>query len=356
MKLDRTLCALTIICLVLGGGAVRAATSGEQLAQDAGRSLIGTRAPRLVLKTIDGETIDLGHLYGKQAVYLKFWATWCVPCRQQMPHFEHIYETAGPDLAVIAINTGFNDSIDEVRAYRRQLGIAMPIVLDDGRLGGAFNLRVTPQHIVIGRDGRIHYVGHLADAHLDAALVAARAPSGAGAPDAGAAVAGAPAGTSPQASAAVRHYGVGDRLPQQSPRTVDGRRFQFRDPADPRRIVLVFLSPWCESYLATTRPAVSANCRRMREQVSELAGESSARWLGIASGLWATPEDLRDYRSNYSVGIPLSLDESGALFRAFNVNEVPAALIADGNGRILRTIAGDDVERPAALRTAIEAP
>ena len=149
-------------------------TSGEQLAQEAGRSLVGTVAPRLLVKTIDGATIDLGQLYGKQAVYLKFWATWCVPCRQQMPHFEHTYETAGPDLAVIAINTGFNDSVEEVLKYRQKLGITMPIVLDDGQVGAAFHLRVTPQHIVIGRDGRIQYVGHLADATLDAALLAAR--------------------------------------------------------------------------------------------------------------------------------------------------------------------------------------
>jgi thiol-disulfide isomerase/thioredoxin len=49
-----------------------------------------------VLHTIDGETIDLGRLYGKQADYLKLWATWRGPCMQQMPHFEHAYETAGP--------------------------------------------------------------------------------------------------------------------------------------------------------------------------------------------------------------------------------------------------------------------
>ena len=339
---------VSIIGLAVASGAVGAATSGEQLAQSAGRPLIGAQAPRLVLKTIDGATIDLGRLYGKQAVYLKFWATWCVPCRQQMPHFEHTYETAGPDLAVIAVNTGFNDSIDNVRAYRRQLGITMPIVLDDGQVGGAFNLRVTPQHIVIGRDGRIRYVGHLADARLDAALVVARAPPAA----AGAANAAAPA----TASAERRHYAVGDHLPEQSPPTLDGRRFRFRDPADPRRIVLVFLSPWCESYLATTRPAVSANCRRMREQVSELADVRGVRWLGIASGLWATRDDLRDYRSKYGVHIPLSLDESGALFRAFNVTELPAALVADGGGRIVQKINGSDVATPAALRTAIDAP
>src|SRR5882757_316595 len=157
------------------GGEAQAATSGQQLAESAGRSLIGKPAPRLVVTTIDGETIDLGRLYGKQAVYLKFWATWCVPCREQMPHFERTYETAGTDLAVIAVNTGFNDPIGDVRTYRKQLGIKMPIVIDDGTLGTALNLRVTPQHVVIGRDGRIQYVGHLANDRLDAAIQAARA-------------------------------------------------------------------------------------------------------------------------------------------------------------------------------------
>ena len=95
---------------------------------------------------------------------------------------------------------------------------------------------------------------------------------------------------------------------------------------------MVFLSPWCESYLATTRPAASANCRRMREEVTAVAGELGARWLGVASGLWATPPDLREYRLKYHVNIPLALDESGALFRAFNVNEVPVVLVADGSG------------------------
>jgi peroxiredoxin len=322
-------------------------TSGQQLAEGAGRPLMGAMAPRLTLRTIDGQTIDLGQLYGRQAVYLKFWATWCVPCREQMPHFEHVYETAGPDLAVIAINSGFNDTVGDVRAYRQKLGITMPIVLDDGQAGAAFNLRVTPQHVVIGRDGRILYVGHLADARLDAALVAARAaPAG---PVSGAA-------GEPNIPLAIVRYKVGDRLPQRSPLTIDGAAFPLRAPGTTGHTVLVFLSPWCESYLATTRPEISANCRRMREQVAALASAPGARWLGIASGLWVTPDDLRQYRTKYGVGIPLALDESGALFRSFDVNQVPTALIADARGRIVRRIEGSDLEEPAAMRIAIQSP
>ncbi len=54
--------------------------------------------------------------------------------------------------------------------------------------------------------------------------------------------------------------------------------------------------------------------------------------------------------------MPLSLDESGALFRAFGVTEVPAALIADERGRIVRIIGGQQIEAPSALRTAINSP
>ena len=354
MTLRAVLMSLVLVAIAWGGAETQAATTGQQLAESAGSSLIGKPAPRLALTTIDGDTIDLGRLYGKQAVYLKFWATWCVPCREQMPHFERTYETAGTDLAVIAVNTGFNDPIGDVRDYRRKMGLTMPIVVDDGRLAAALHLRVTPQHIVIGRDGRIQYVGHLADARLDAALQAAR-------------TAAAPAGTGDSAAAQAApaivraesaHLAVGSQLPSDAAKTIDGHRFHFLDAHDPRNTVLVFLSPWCESYLETTRPAASANCRRIREEVTAVAGERgagerSARWLGVASGLWATPPDLREYRLKYHVNIPLTLDDSGALFRAFNVNEVPVVLVADASGRIVRRIEAADLATPAALKEAI---
>ena len=348
MNARRRLAASLIIAVAWAHWAPAAAATGQELAEAAGHSLIGTAAPPLVLQTIDGETIDLGKLYGRRAVYLKFWATWCVPCRQQMPHFEHVYESEGSDLVVIAVNTGFNDSIDAVRAYRSRLGIKMPIVIDDGSLAAAFGLRVTPQHIVIGRDGRVDYVGHLADARLDAALAAARAG-----PARTASVSSPSNATASGANA--RHHHVGDTVPEQSPETLDGGRFRLRDPHDPRPLVLVFLSPWCESYLASSRPAMSKDCRRMRDQVSALSGTATVRWLGVASGLWATADDLRDYRTKYGIKIPMTLDESGALFRSFGISQVPVALVADKDGRVVGDIEGDALHDPAALQTAIRA-
>jgi thiol-disulfide isomerase/thioredoxin len=342
----------TMLCCAIGyaslwGTPAIAEVTGQERAVAAGRAILGSPAPRLVLKTIDGDTIDLGGLYGKKAVYLKFWATWCVPCRQQMPHFEHVYQTAGADLAVIAIDVGFNDSVEAVQAYRRKLGISMPIVFDDGSLDSAFNLRVTPTHIIIGRDGRIRYVGHLADGKLDAELAAAR--TAAPVPAAGAVSGAAAARVDPAP------ISVGDRLPNKALRTLDGQRFELLHDAAPREMtVLVFLSPWCESYLATTRPEVATNCRRAREQIGELAGDPRLRVVGIASGLWANSEDLRKYRGEYKVSIPLTLDASGTAFREFRVVEVPTVVIADAGGRVVRRIEGAAAGDRAALRAAID--
>jgi peroxiredoxin len=315
-----------ILCCLLAGAHAYGDTEGQQLATQAGRSLIGSPAPRLRLRTIDGQDIDLAQLYGRKAVYLKFWASWCVPCRQQMPHFERAFEHEGTDLVVIAVNAGFNDSLEDVKAYREKVGIRMPIVIDDGRLAEALHLRVTPQHIVIGRDGRVDYIGHLADERLDAALASARAQPGS--------VNVAAAGQNVR----VQALEVGASVPATVLQDIEGRDESIPATGAARATVLVFLSPWCEDYLASSRPERAAACRRAREQSERLAADGRARWVGIASGLWATQADLSDYRKHKHVTLPLVLDDSGAVFRRFGVRDTPVLIIVAPTGRILARI------------------
>ena len=313
--------------------------SGQGRAQAAGRPLIGSLAPALVLTTIDGKAIDLARLYGHKPVYLKFWATWCVPCREQMPGFEHDYESLGDRIAFVAVNAGFTDTEAAVRQVQHESGLRMPIVIDDGRLAAELNLRVTPQHVVVGRDGRILYVGHLADERLHEAMKAALAE--------------------PAASAATGHvisthvvYGVGDTPHGLTAVTSSGEAFPIVGPSpDARPRALVFFSPWCESYLAKSRPASSQECKRVREQMNELAPHGDARWLGIASGLWASPRDLADYQKDPGTDIPLTLDASGKLFRAFGVRDVPTVVLLDAQGRVAAKLGPRDRGLEAALRT-----
>jgi hypothetical protein len=73
--------------------------------------------------------------------------------------------------------------------------------------------------------------------------------------------------------------------------------------------------------------------------------------LGIASGIWTTKEDLGKYKTDYNVSIPLTLDESGALFRTFQVRKVPTVIIIDTHGKIERRIEGSDPRLAAQLQT-----
>lgn len=317
------------------------AQDGQQRAAVAARSLVGTAAPNVVLHTIDGKTIDLSKLVGKKAIYLKFWATWCVPCREQMPHFERVYEQAGDDLEVIAIDVGYDDSVARVRELQKQVGLRMPIVFDDGSLGTAFNVQVTPQHIVIGRDGRIQYVGHAANAQLDAALLAAR--------------------RTPTASTAATTtftdlpaLAVGDSIPALPPPAL-ASELPGTSTTNGRPTVLFFLSPWCESYLAQkrdgSRPEMAAQCRTAREQVDALSRtRPDIRWVGVASRLWTSQKDLVDYRKQTHIAMPIVLDETGELFRRFRVMHEPTVIVTDAQGRILRRVdrIDDDFSRQIA--------
>lgn len=314
--------------------------SGQGRAEAIGQALIGRPAPAAVLQTIDGGQIRLADAYGAKPVYLKFWATWCVPCRQQMPGYEQDYEALGDKIEFVAVNAGFSETEDGVRAYRQALGLRMPVAIDDGTLAASLDLRVTPQHVVIGRDGRILYVGHLADERLHQALDAAIAEAG------GREV----AQTQATATAAAEPvYHPGDRPQDLSVTTADGAtQTLFAAAPDVAPKVLVFFSPWCESYWKDSRPTESAACRQVRETADQAAGADHG-WLGIASGLWASPKDLDDYRAETKTRLPIVLDSDGRLFRAFDIHGVPTVILIGADGRITRKLEPEDPDFGAAL-------
>lgn len=342
--LSREACIAALsLCLVFVAAPARA-ESGEDFAREAGAARLGRLAPAARMTTIDGDTIDLAALRGHKAVYLKFWATWCSPCREQMPHFERVQQGAGDDLVVVAINLGFDDTPEQVRAFRDEQGLTMPVVRDeDGRLAGLFGVRVTPQHVVIDRDGVIRYIGHLADARVDAALAEARHWRGT--------TAVAKTDASADAPRASR---IGDAAPPMRVLSLDGDEVALADPERRRRSVLAFLSPWCEDYFEKTRPASSARCRALREQLAGIGADTRERWLGIASGLWASEQDVREWRDRGHVAVPLVLDRDGALFRHFGVSRVPTVVVLDAEGRVARRIDFEQVDLPDALRIARE--
>ncbi|MGL5947684.1 MAG: TlpA family protein disulfide reductase [Aeromonas sp.] len=313
------------------------AAEGERRAQGAGSALLGQLAPALSLTTLEGETLDLGQLYGKKPIYVKFWATWCVPCRQQMPGFEAIHKQFADQITTIAVNTGFSDDAAAVRAYRQQHGLSMPIVIDDGRLASALHMRVTPQHVVIGRDGRIMHVGHLDNAALHAALQQAVNDRGAN-----------PFALKPAPS--VPPLQVGDKVTGLAVTRLDGAHIALADPAQSKPRALVFFAPWCESYLADSRPQTAQACALVRKEVDRLqVMHPNIEWLGISSGLWASAADLRDYQASVNTRLPLALNEDDALFHRFAIRAIPSVVLIDAQGQIQQILGPQDKDLARAI-------
>ena len=116
----------------------------------------GVPAPALALKTLDGATHDLARYRGK-VVLVNFWATWCEPCRDEMPSIQRLRERfADQPFAVLAVNV--DEPASRVQAFVEKTKVDLTVVLDPGKsVTKAWNARILPASYLIGRDGRVRY-------------------------------------------------------------------------------------------------------------------------------------------------------------------------------------------------------
>ncbi len=119
----------------------------------------GFPAPNFTLKTPQGETYQLSDLRGK-GVLVNLWATWCPPCKAEMPTIEKIYgEYKDKGLVVLGINSTVQDDPSAIAPFIRQYNLTFPILLDEtGEVSSIYELRSLPTSFFIGRDGVIREV------------------------------------------------------------------------------------------------------------------------------------------------------------------------------------------------------
>ncbi len=111
-------------------------------------------APVLSLTGADGRALRLEDLKGKM-VLLNFWATWCAPCREEMPAMERLYRANRErGLTVLAVN--FMETKNEVKRFFEELQLTFPAALDpEGTAARNFGVRGLPVTFFVSRDGRI---------------------------------------------------------------------------------------------------------------------------------------------------------------------------------------------------------
>lgn len=110
------------------------------------------KAPDFSLKRLNGSEVRLEDLRGK-LVFLNFWATWCPPCRAEMPSMEKLYTEFGDrDFVMLAVN--LRENAERVATFKRRLELSFPILLDsDGTIGLTYGVRSIPTTYLIDQNG-----------------------------------------------------------------------------------------------------------------------------------------------------------------------------------------------------------
>jgi peroxiredoxin len=117
---------------------------------------IGLLAPNFTLIAIDGRPVTLSDLRGTPIV-INFWATWCPPCRSEMPELERLWidHGQGRDLILLGINQGENANI--IEQFRTKIvNVTFPLLLDqDTQVAQQYNVQALPTTYFISADGKI---------------------------------------------------------------------------------------------------------------------------------------------------------------------------------------------------------
>ena len=129
----------------------------------------GFLAPAISLSTPKGETYSLAELKG-EAVLVNIWATWCPPCRAEMPAIEKVYEeNKSKGFVVLSVNATAQDNPLDIAPFLTEYGITFPVVLDEtGEVSTRYELRSLPSSYFVDRDGMISaiVIGGMSEAQL----------------------------------------------------------------------------------------------------------------------------------------------------------------------------------------------
>ncbi|MHB0999334.1 MAG: peroxiredoxin family protein [Armatimonadota bacterium] len=123
----------------------------------------GTKAPEFKLKSINGKTVTLSQLRNdpinkgaKRVVLLDFWATWCPPCRNEVPHLQKLHEKYGKK-GLVVVGIALDDGgASDVKPFAKENGLKYTMLVDPaGTTAKKYGVRPIPTTFIIGKDGVI---------------------------------------------------------------------------------------------------------------------------------------------------------------------------------------------------------
>jgi peroxiredoxin len=118
---------------------------------------LSTNAPDFTLRSVAGTNLRLQEQRG-QVVLVNFWATWCGPCRQEMPHLNRIYDKYRAS-GFVLLGVNIDDDPRAAADLAAKLGLRFPVLLDtDKQVSRAYDMSAMPATLLIDRDGRVRHI------------------------------------------------------------------------------------------------------------------------------------------------------------------------------------------------------
>lgn len=134
----------------------------------------GFFAPNINLTTLDGESVDLADFRGR-VVLVNIWASWCTPCKAEMPAIQRVYDKYKDEgFVVLAVNATNQDNLNDVKNFVSSQSLTFPILLDlEGEISNKYRVQALPTSFFITPDGIINEVvigGPMAEALLESRI------------------------------------------------------------------------------------------------------------------------------------------------------------------------------------------
>lgn len=275
-------------------------------------SLANSKITTLSFTDFDNNEVTLADFDVNKPYYLKFWASWCQPCMEQMPHLKHTMETYSDSLNVVSVNIALSETDDDITQVLKKFGFSNPVFKDShGHLRKALKFAGTPYHVLVNTQGNVVYTTHEANEDLDRKIaLLARAND--------------------QALPVIDlHSGSDNQFTLNT----------FTDnQADKKGTVIMFTATWCDWYLADTRPHISQQCIDSQNAYQQIADSfNEYEWSVVVSHLWTDESALSEFRDRYQIATPMAIDTQGDAFFALNVSKFPLFVVFDKGTEQYRT-------------------
>jgi peroxiredoxin len=118
---------------------------------------VGKRAPDFTLKSLDGKNLKLSEMTGN-VVLINFWASWCGPCREEMPLLNALHNKYEP-LGFTVLGVNVEEDVRGAKGFLKNFPVDFPVLLDNtNRVSKQYKVIAMPTTVVVDRDGNMRYL------------------------------------------------------------------------------------------------------------------------------------------------------------------------------------------------------